>query len=188
VQATAKEVKEGTNELERLEAEFLTLQLSVLRKTPNSDENGTVALSGTLRKPLGHTISQDMFMPLDQHSQLDCVLEAVQEYMPKCLDAIRILRDLCMHDANVRDLAGPAGAVQAVLRHCKSQESTNRSKIMAVEAISLLCDGHMANKKVLGEMHGVQVTTSSHTMIIESPQRLRCNRMHKQQLAATSSM
>ena len=102
-------------------------------------------------------MSQEMFMPLDQRSQLESVVEAVQEPMPKCLDAIRILRDLCMHDIVIREQAGPVGAVQALLQHCRSPDSTNRSKIMAVEALSLLCDGHKANKKVLGETHGVQV-------------------------------
>ena len=65
-----------------------------------------------------------------------------------------------MHDPAERERAGPAGAVEALLHHCRSQDSTNRSKIMAVEAIALLCDGNKANKKMLGELHGVQTLVS----------------------------
>ena len=101
-----------------------------------------------------------MFVPLGQRGHLASVIEMVQEPMPKCLDAIRLLRDRCMHDPAERERAGPAGAVEAQLHHCRSQDSTNRSKIMAVEAIALLCDGNKANKKMLGELHGVQTLVS----------------------------
>jgi hypothetical protein len=162
LQVTAQEVIAATQVLEDLESELLKSRLSVITTATSTGTEGQNQLSfSNGRRDSGqHSTSQEMFIAINRRSHLPSVVNGVQEPMPKCLDAIRLLRDLCMQDTGALELAGPAGAVKALLKHCCSPDSTDRSKIMAVEALSLICEGLILNKKVFGESQGVQIFVS----------------------------
>jgi hypothetical protein len=160
LQVTSQEVIAATQCLETLESELLESRLSVIVAESSNEKQCKQPFADSRRDSIQHLTSPEMFLPNNQRTHLPSVVDGIQEPMPKCLDAIRLLRDFCMHDVAARDQAGPAGAVQALLKHCRSAESTNRSKIMAVEVLSLLCEGHKANKKVFGETHGIQIFVS----------------------------